>query len=114
MVDGSERYGEIRKDSGGGCPDFESETLFLATCAVARVGGGGFELVGFNQATGLVSPLRRQIFLNPVWLGGLRYSASLRSPSDRSGERALTHSPPAKPVSDKFGSSLRDQTGWLD
>ncbi len=28
--------------------------------------------MGFNQATGLVSPLRRQICLNPVWLGGLR------------------------------------------
>ncbi len=32
----------------------------------------------FNQATGLVSPLRRQICLNPVWLGGLRSSGSLR------------------------------------
>ncbi len=28
--------------------------------------------MGFNQTTGLVSPLRRQICLNPVWLGGLR------------------------------------------
>ncbi len=55
-------------------------------CAVARVGGGALlKLVGFNQATGLVSPLRRQIYPNPVWLGGLRSSASLRSPSDRSG-----------------------------
>ncbi len=35
--------------------------------------GGGFKCVGFNQATGLVSPLRRQICLSPVWLGGLRY-----------------------------------------
>ncbi len=34
-------------------------------------GGGAFKLAGFNQATGLVSPLRRQICLNPVWLGGL-------------------------------------------
>ncbi len=38
--------------------------------AVARNGGGDFKLVGFNQATSLVSPLRRQICLNPVWLGG--------------------------------------------
>ncbi len=45
---------------------------------------GGFKLAGFNQATALVSPLRHQICLNPVWLGVLRSSTSLRSRSDRS------------------------------
>ncbi len=36
------------------------------------MGGGDFKLVGFNHATGLISLFRRQIYLNPVWLGGLR------------------------------------------
>ncbi len=36
------------------------------------MGGGDFKLVGFNQATGLVWPLRRKICLNPVWLGGTK------------------------------------------
>ncbi len=50
---------------------------------VARVGGENFKLVHDSiKPTGLVSPLRRQICLNPVWLGGLWSSASLRSPSD--------------------------------
>ncbi|MCP3663247.1 MAG: hypothetical protein GY696_12260 [Gammaproteobacteria bacterium] len=53
----------------------------------------------------MVSPLRLQICLNPVWLGGLRSSASLRSPSDRSGP----YSPTAK-----LDDSKAEQTGWLD
>ncbi len=65
-----------------------------------------------NKPAGLVSPLRRQICLNPVWLDGLRSSASLRSPSDRSGSGP--HSPHAKLASDQFDDSTADQTGWLD
>ncbi len=42
----------------------------------SQKGGGNFKLVGFNQATGLVWPLRRQICLSPVWLGGLRSCGS--------------------------------------
>ncbi len=38
-------------------------------------GGRGGSLSWFNQATGLVAQLRRQICLNPVWLAGLRSSA---------------------------------------
>ncbi len=32
--------------------------------------GSAFQLVGSNQATGLVSPLRRKICRNPVWMVG--------------------------------------------
>ncbi len=70
-------------------------------------GEGDFKLVGFNQATDLVWPLHRQICLNPVWLGGLRSPASLRS-----SVRALTAHLP-----NWIHSNLaprRDQTGWLD
>ncbi len=37
--------------------------------------------------------LRRLIRLNPGWPGGLRSSASLRSPSDRSGSPSKTKPP---------------------
>ncbi len=59
---------------------------------VAQLGWvGDFKLVMIQSRK--VSPLRRQSCLNPVWLGGLRSSASLRSPSDRLVTYA---SPPAK------------------
>ncbi len=62
-----------------------AECSFNRNTKIKVRSGGDYKIVRFNQATGLVSLLRRQICLNPVWLGGLRSSASLRSPSDRSG-----------------------------
>ncbi len=73
-------------------------------------GAGNFKFVGFNQATGLVSPLRRQICLNPVWLGELRSSASLRSPSDRSEPSQPTRQTGFRQIC----LLAADQTGWLD
>ncbi|MCP3664516.1 MAG: hypothetical protein GY696_18840 [Gammaproteobacteria bacterium] len=55
----------------------------------------------------MVSPLRRQICLNPVWLGGLGSSASLRSPSDRLGSLREPSQPTAKQDSEQIGSSRR-------
>ncbi len=76
--------------------------LERATGAVARKGGrGNFKLVRFNEATGLVSPLRRQICLNPVWLGGLRpcgFAALSLGPFGLA-TRALRAHPPNPPVS---------------
>ncbi len=56
---------------------FDKNTKEGLQCRSEEGGGGDFKLVGFNQATGLVSPLLCQIYcLNPVRLGVLRSSAS--------------------------------------
>ncbi len=69
--------------------------LSFRTPAQWRSQGGGTlskACHGFNQATGLVSPLRRQICLNPVCLGGLQSPVSLALSLRRSGSQrpALT------------------------
>ncbi|MCP3667229.1 MAG: hypothetical protein GY696_32835, partial [Gammaproteobacteria bacterium] len=62
----------------------------------------------------MVSPLRRQICLNPVWLGELRSGgfAALSLGPFGLATRALSELKSNHPL--KFGSSRRDQTGWLD
>ncbi len=58
--------------------------------------------------------LRRQICLNPSWLGGLVYVfASAQQSTDRA-RYARPHSLPGKLSSDKFANSAADQTSWLD
>ncbi len=79
----------------------------MSCSAVARKGGGNFKLVGFNQATGLVSPLRRQICLNPVWRVGSEGSRS--EPERPEAERSE-----AKLDSDKFGDEAAGPNWWLD
>ncbi len=76
-----------------------------AARAVARKGGVNFKLVGFNQATGLVSPLRRQICLNPVWRVG---SEGSRSEPERSeAERSEAAGPePTQPTLPSFTGEL--------
>ncbi len=83
-------------------------------------------MIQSNHPFGLL--LRRQICLNPVWLGGLakfvgvclagglRSSASLQLTLGPFGltTYASPHSPPTKQDSDKFGDSTADETGWLD
>ncbi len=62
---------------GEGGDDDDDDVIILTKTVQSKISalarkGGGFQLVGFNQAIGLVSPLRRQVCLNPVWLRGLR------------------------------------------
>ncbi len=80
----------------------------LKQCRTQEGGGGTLSWSWFNEAIGLVTPLRRQICPNPVWLCGLRpcgFPALSLGPFGLA-MRALRDS-------DKFGSSRRDQTSWL-
>ncbi len=62
----------------------------------------------------MVSPLRRHICLNPVWLGmGCRPRLRRAHPRTVRARYASPHSPPAKLDSAKFGSSRRPQPAGL-
>ncbi len=75
-------------------------------------GRGNFKLVMIQSSHRF--GLAAQICLNPVWLGGLRSASASAQPRAVRARSASPQSPPAKLDSDKFGSSRRDQTGWLD
>ncbi len=62
----------------------------------------------------MVSPLRRQLCLNPVRLTGCGPRLRCAHPWTVRACYASPHSPPAKLDSDKFDDSPADQTGWLD
>ncbi len=59
-------------------------------------GGGDFKLVVINQATGLVSSLRRQICLSPVILVGCEGSRSEPERSERERSEADDPSSPSQ------------------
>ncbi len=74
-------------------------------------GGGNFKLVMIQSSHRFGLLLRRQICLNPVWLGGLRSPDSLGL---RLATLALTAHPPNWIQTNFVGNSAADQTCTLD
>ncbi len=86
------KFGEESNDHSEGHIAFDLVHQVCILCCFLKTdghgrsqegGGGDFKLVGFNQAIGLVSPLRRQICLNPVlarWAAVLGFAALTLGP----------------------------------
>ncbi len=96
-------------------PNDGFQIIKIPYSAVARKGGGDFKLV-MIQSSQPVWSRREEPNLSESSLAGWAPVLRLRCAQPRrvQARYASPQSPPAKLDSDKFGSSRRDKTGWLD